>query len=230
MKGSWAFLLFYVRQINDRWRCDNTRVVTVTREKSPQLKIRNVRSRQRRRLMTYGGLEVSAATSVTLIWGGRTGTLKHTCCRSALVYLTLFFHSAGATTTDINKHFVFSESLMERSSFVCTVVSTRNQANSARADICCYDCVWRHRWSLFLPELLQTRLLARRLPLKPQTMETLKRPAVTCPRPPSPLRFLQSAAALYSQTLKHRLEAGAEKWWIRYVLHGIVNEHKLLND
>lgn len=125
MKGSWAFLLFYVRQINDRWRCDNTRVVTVTREKSPQLKIRNVRSRQRRRLMTYGGLEVSAATSVTLIWGGRTGTLKHTCCRSALVYLTLFFHSAGATTTDINKHFVFSESLMERSSFVCTVVSTR---------------------------------------------------------------------------------------------------------
>lgn len=90
MKGSWAFLLFYVRQINDRWRCDNTRVVTVTREKSPQLKIRNVRSRQRRRLMTYGGLEVSAATSVTLIWGGRTGTLKHTCCTRLLNSLLSF--------------------------------------------------------------------------------------------------------------------------------------------
>lgn len=90
MKGSWAFLLFYVRQINDRWRCDNTRVVTVTREKSPQLKIRNVRSRQRRRLMTYGSLEVSAATSVTLIWGGRTGTLKHTCCTRLLNSLLSF--------------------------------------------------------------------------------------------------------------------------------------------
>ncbi len=130
-------------------------------------------------------------------------------------------HSAGTTVTFC--FIVLAKWLINE--YVCALVSSWNQA-----DICCCDCVWRHRWRVWGASVCLyttcSNSAGRMTFAQTETMETLKSPTVTCYCPLPPL--CSSSAHCLLSSCDADSERG-RKWhnWLPNDLHNLI---KGLND